>query len=234
MSNGGSQHNPAEPPVLSVVAHPAERRLRRPSVQAHVGGGCCCTCCCCLHSVGGLIGAAVASIKGGEPTPESFQQGAAELGRDRRTEGPSLHDPEAVKADTSFSDETPTRSLPAPDDTRDFALPVHGSSAVKLFWLSLLALIALGWPLLLAWNYGPYFTSSALLVFSGFILLLWLPGFQVGACLVTWLILAVSTRPDKRSQLRQLGKILLGVVIGTIVGLLLMFLLCGMMTNGRF
>ena len=40
--------------------HPPERRSRSVTLAAH---GCCCCCCCCLHSVGGLIGSAVASTK---------------------------------------------------------------------------------------------------------------------------------------------------------------------------
>src|SRR5262245_18772148 len=46
------------PRGLDVVyeAHPPERRRRRGQVAAC---GCCC-CCCCLHTVGGLIGPAVA------------------------------------------------------------------------------------------------------------------------------------------------------------------------------
>jgi hypothetical protein len=34
-----------------------ERQASQPNAAA---GGACCCCCCCLHSVGGLIGAAVA------------------------------------------------------------------------------------------------------------------------------------------------------------------------------
>ncbi len=47
-----------EPPTVQIEHHPPERR-RRSVVTMHQGC-CCCCCCCCLHSVGGLIGAAVA------------------------------------------------------------------------------------------------------------------------------------------------------------------------------
>ncbi|HEX7896831.1 MAG TPA: hypothetical protein VF950_03675 [Planctomycetota bacterium] len=40
--------------------HPPERRRKSVTLAAH---GCCCCCCCCLHSVGGLIGSAVAGTK---------------------------------------------------------------------------------------------------------------------------------------------------------------------------
>jgi streptolysin S family bacteriocin protoxin len=39
---------------------PPERRRKSVTLAAH---GCCCCCCCCLHSVGGLIGSAVAGTK---------------------------------------------------------------------------------------------------------------------------------------------------------------------------
>ena len=47
--------------------HPPERRRRSVTLAAH---GCCCCCCCCLHSLGSLIGSAVASAKA-PPTPEA-------------------------------------------------------------------------------------------------------------------------------------------------------------------
>jgi hypothetical protein len=42
--------------------HEPERRSGTGS-NLFCNGGCCC-CCCCLHSLGGLIGAAMASAKG--------------------------------------------------------------------------------------------------------------------------------------------------------------------------
>lgn len=41
---------------------PPERRRRGTTLAAH---GCCCCCCCCLHSLGGLIGAAI--VRGATP-----------------------------------------------------------------------------------------------------------------------------------------------------------------------
>ncbi len=43
---------------ITLHAHPPERRRPRSVVAA---SGCCCCCCCCLHTLGGLVGAAVAS-----------------------------------------------------------------------------------------------------------------------------------------------------------------------------
>src|SRR6266540_1367403 len=41
---------------IAIRSHPPERRRR----QGNVAACCCCSCCCCLHSLGGLIGSAVA------------------------------------------------------------------------------------------------------------------------------------------------------------------------------
>jgi hypothetical protein len=51
---------------MNLTKHPPERRRRSVTLAAH---GCCCCCCCCLHSLGSLIGSAVASVK--TPTPEA-------------------------------------------------------------------------------------------------------------------------------------------------------------------
>lgn len=44
---------------VEIRPHPPERR-RKPGVVAPC---CCCCCCCCLHSIGGLVGAAVGGRK---------------------------------------------------------------------------------------------------------------------------------------------------------------------------
>jgi hypothetical protein len=51
-----------------------------------------------------------------------------------------------------------------------------------------------------------------------FLNLLFLPLVQLGAALVAALILIASARPDKAAQLRQLGKIVVGTVVGTLLG----------------
>ncbi len=45
------------PPRLTIEKHPPERR-RRPVETLQCGCSCCC--CCCLHTIGGLLGAAMA------------------------------------------------------------------------------------------------------------------------------------------------------------------------------
>src|SRR4051794_15551797 len=52
--------------AIVMVAHAPERR-RRGVVPAQAGGCCCCCCCCCLHTVGGLVGALIASKPEHEP-----------------------------------------------------------------------------------------------------------------------------------------------------------------------
>jgi streptolysin S family bacteriocin protoxin len=47
MSDGG----------LEFEALPPERRRSRSIIVA--SGSCCCCCCCCLHTIGGLVGAAI-------------------------------------------------------------------------------------------------------------------------------------------------------------------------------
>jgi|GEM_PF-2885654 len=44
-------------PALKFDVHPPERRRKTGGV---IVPGCCCCCCCCLHTLGGLIGAAIA------------------------------------------------------------------------------------------------------------------------------------------------------------------------------
>jgi hypothetical protein len=96
---------------------------------------------------------------------------------------------------------------------------------VKLFWWTLLLLMGVVPLLVLGWtSRGSGFTHQLpSAIYIGVIIILFvLPGLQLGAALVTALILAVSPRPDKGYQFRQLGKIVLGVVVGTLLGVLVM------------
>jgi len=54
--------------VFTLEAHPAERGRRKQSVT--VCAGCCCCCCCCVHTVGGLLAAAM----GSDVRPATFEQ----------------------------------------------------------------------------------------------------------------------------------------------------------------
>ena len=48
-------------PFNVVEAHPPERGAR--PTQPVILYSCCCCCCCCLHTIGGVIGAAVAGAR---------------------------------------------------------------------------------------------------------------------------------------------------------------------------
>jgi len=180
---------PAAP--ITVVALPPERGRARSLAPAQAGASCCCCCCCCLHSVGAVIGAAVA--------PAFGQQ---------RRRGP--RDQEEA-------------------DYGDFAGPVTGDSsgrmsAVGLFWLSnliLAGLVVVGCGAYAAVdgagnNAGSNFPLGMLA--GGFGIVMLLPVHLLIAALVTLVILAVQNRPDKTYQFGRLGRITLGLVIGTLAG----------------
>ncbi len=205
--------------AVRVVVHPPERGPRRSSVPAQAGPCCCSCCCCCLHTLGGLIGAAVASNLAGPPR--------------RSADLPLPHAWEGADLDLSSwtgarrQQEAVTRRAPAPPNPPDEAaeslkpnrpvtLHAFGPSAVSLFWRTLLLLAVAG------------VTFSTIKIGSeGFAVGLWflvliLPAVQLGAAILVALILAVSRRPDKRYQLLQIVRIALGVMVGAGAGLMLM------------
>lgn len=187
--------NAKGPPVV-IVAHPPERRLPRGGAPAQAGH--CCCCCCCLHSLGALIGAAVAPALGRGP---------------ERSYLPITHywDEED---DYDEGDDSGERRPGTPD----IALPKSGPSAVSLFWWIFLGLVGLG--SLLGAASGP----EGFMV-GWIILLLVLPLLQLGSAIITSIVLAVSQRSDTRYQFVQLGKITLGLVIGTVAGIASMFII---------
>lgn len=140
--------------------------------------GSCCCCCCCLHTIGSVIGAAVApAIGSGSPMPLMF-----------------------------YYDEDTGEKVP------DIRKP--GLSAVALFWWLVAAFSALGCVFGLAAGRA----AEGLLV-SSVIVLMVFPAIQLLAAIVTLIVYAIWPRPDKARQLKQLGKITLGVVLGTIAGI---------------
>lgn len=218
MSNAARAGN-SEAPAVTLIAHPPERRQRRARVPAQAGH-CCSCCCCCLHSLGALIGAAVAPALGG-PRPdlylpltdywdeEDFDRPASLASRDREAVMTDALSPLPPPAEADLVRERHERNL-------GIALPALGFSAVSLFWWILLILVIGG--LVLSTMGG---RGEGLLV-GGVIMLLVFPGLQLAAAAFTALILGVSYRPDKGHQFRQLGKIVLGMVAGTVLGILLM------------
>jgi hypothetical protein len=96
------------------------------------------------------------------------------------------------------------------------ALPGYGPSAVTFFWWTLLGLVVLGFLLSLT-------NGAEGVLIGGVIMLMVLPGMQLGSALITAVVLALSTRPDKNYQFWQLGKVVLGAVVGTVVGIGMMW-----------
>ena len=94
-----------------------------------------------------------------------------------------------------------------------------GFGAVTIFWwiLALLTFLSFAYGILAGRGDG-----GAVLI-TGIVVLLVFPALQLISAVITLIVFAVWPRPDKLYQLAQLGKITLGVVIGTVVGVALMF-----------
>lgn len=165
---------------VQLESHPPERRRRPPTVTLM----CCCSCCCCcLHTVGGIIGSALAPA----------------FGRGNRA------------ALTYYYDEELDIQMP------DIARP--GVSSVKVFWImSLIAAVVWAFASVLIEHRNPMGGLMIGLV----ILALVYPAVQLGCAVVLLLWMACSSRQDRSYQLKQLGKITLGLFLGTIAGILFM------------
>jgi hypothetical protein len=200
-------------PPITVVALVPERRRQRVSVPAQAGG-CCCCCCCCLHTIRGIVGAAVAPHLGYGYHADSPHP-LTDFWNDREVGAPApptpVTNPEAITS-------SPPTPHPAPDPSEDSSadrertatLIVRRSSAVSLFWWTVLAIGVVSSVLSLLY-YKEIGVPIAILVLG-------LPAVQLAALIVTAVILGVSERPDKEFQFRLLGKIFLGWFIGTFVG----------------
>jgi hypothetical protein len=55
---------------VTVTAHPPERARQGGSVVLPCG---CCCCCCCLHTIGGLVGGLVGSLRPVEKRPRRVE-----------------------------------------------------------------------------------------------------------------------------------------------------------------
>jgi hypothetical protein len=217
----------ADAPAVRIVAHPPERGPRRPGPPLQAGACCCCCCCCCLHSIGGIIGAAVAPLMGGRTHPGPYLP-PPHYRDDHEGLRPWSPPPrEAVTAEEPLAPAPPRVPLGPAGGPPRVALPGSDPSAVSLFWWVLLALVLLGCLL------GSFHGAPQGPLIAGVIILLVLPGLQLGAGVVTLLILAVSPRQDKAYQLWQLGKIFLGVIVGAGAGLLIMLGLFVLLAHSR-
>lgn len=193
------------PDRIGVRRHPPERGRRAPVVV--LGCGCTCCCCCCLHTLGGVIGAAIGSSAGRLPPLELYDE-------------PAPPRPTGIKP--GATDMTAGRARPAvraeiDEDAFDVRRP-SSLSAAALFWYLCLGLSALG--LLL----GAGGRGEGLLL-GVIVLLLAFPAVQLVSAAVVFLVLLFTGRSDRSFQMRRLGKITLGVVIGSVAGLGVMWLL---------
>jgi hypothetical protein len=170
--------------------------------------GCCCCCCCCLHTVGSIIGAAIAPAFG-------------------KNKGPSEPRYRHLVEEYDFSDYNPTGITNQPSEapeTPNVRKPT-GTSGVAIYWYAMLAL------LVIVLIYGVVSSINGASDGVGGVILglaLGLPGLQLLASLIACLILVASVREDRNFQIIQVGKITLGCVLGTGVGLLIMFGMCGL------
>ncbi|MCI0459377.1 MAG: hypothetical protein L0Z62_20700 [Gemmataceae bacterium] len=159
--------------------------------------GCCC-CCCCLHTIGGLLGAAIGSAVGSTVAPRA---------------------PRPYPSDEELVDR---------HGRRLFSHTSASISAVALYWFTLLGLIGLTFVLSCAggalrgradsFEYGPGWGLM--------ILALFLPGIQLVASVITMFLAAVTNWNDAAARVWVVAKITLGTVIGTGIGIGLLFLVC--------
>jgi hypothetical protein len=97
---------------------------------------------------------------------------------------------------------------PMPDIRRSF-----GVSSVALFWWLTCILTLVGVPLTMGLSGFGYFWGIAIII------LLCFPGIQLVSALLTAIIYGIWERPDQDYQLRQVGKIALGVLAGCGLGM---------------
>ncbi len=106
------------------------------------------------------------------------------------------------------------------DEEDDIAVPniaKTGVSAVKVFWILSLAAALLGAVL------GASFGEPREGLVIGLVLLaLAFPAVQLGIVIVLLIWLAISSRPDRSFQFWQVGKITLGLFVGTAAGIMTM------------
>lgn len=163
---------------VNVQKHAPERR-KKSATTLHCG--CTCCCCCCLHTLGGVVAAAVAPAIGkNSPVPLTYYY------------------------DEEIGQDVPLINKP-------------GLSSVTFFWwlLAFLTFLCFVYGLLLDAS-GWSFLATAIVVLLAF------PGLQMLSAVISLIVYAFWPRLDKMRQITHLGKITLGVVVGSGVGILAM------------
>jgi hypothetical protein len=182
--------------------------------------GCCC-CCCCLHTVGGLIGASIGSA----------------LGRDDYERVPvTLPDEEALRPFRDvqarragrFTDEEPMPRRPYRDLEME-RRAVRGSGGVGLYWLSLLLLSVF----ISCAGFPPRIRAHDPAE-SVWILAFFMPAIQLGASVLALLGVLLLRPENQAAAVKKIGKITLGMVLGTLAGSAVMMLTCGLSPLGLF
>ena len=183
---------------VNIEKHPSERRR---SAATTLCCGCCCCCCCCLHTIGSVLGAALAPTIGGRSNARAHWDATAMI--------PGYYDDVPEEA---FSSSPRESSGTIPDLRRP-----AGVSSVAIFWWLTVAAIFLTFmfPLFAYRDTGALFITAI-------IVLLVFPGIQLASAIVTLIAFALWPRPDRTHQLKQVGKITAGIVAGSVAGILAM------------
>lgn len=212
------------PRSFSVRVHAPERRRRPLPMTAN--SGCCCTSCCCFHILGGLIGAVfgTATVPGPAPVQPTIHlpnRDWHDLPSTMPTEGikdPLASDgikeglPPVVEEGITAGKPKESSELPV-YPYREVSLVVRGSgkAGVGLYW-GLFLLMVMVWPFID--HTGTW--------------LWYLPGIQLLAGVWAFVILACFPGPHRRARLGAVVRISLGALVGTLVGIMLLSLLCGL------
>jgi hypothetical protein len=175
----------------TIQRHEPERAASRADAVAPAGC-CCCCCCCCLHTVGGIIGGVMGSVKDVPPT------------RAVRFNDDDDEPPIPFRRD-AFEDEN--SPLPVP----------------LLYWLLVLFLGAV--TAAVTYLNDPR-GEPGTLVLGAILAIMVLPALQLGASLLTTIIVLIFY-PDKSFPLRRIGWITLYSFLGTMIGVTMMAGCCG-------
>jgi len=164
---------------LVVIQKHAPERRKKAVTTLHCG--CTCCCCCCLHTLGSIVGAAVApAIGSGARLPLTYYYDE-EIGQNV----PLIHKP--------------------------------GLSAVIFCWwlLALLTFVAFAIGIVID-------ASGSSVLITGIIVLMVFPGLQLASVVLSVFVYLFWPRPDRWRQILQLAKITIGVVLGTVAGIVAM------------
>lgn len=206
---------PAVPSSIRLTAHPPERHRRGEPVI--LASGCCCCCCCCLHSLGGLIGAIIGSVTQlgppREPADLDFLPPSPVHPADTRITTKPADPDHRITAQPADQD------LPSPLSRGDHEEPGPPVSGGVLYWLLLSFLLFLGF----IWFLAVRSFQSEDFLFCLLIGLIFLPGFQLGASILS-ATAAVLFYANPAEALARIGYITQYSVIGTLIGLGVMFL----------